>query len=72
MSMPYHTLLSTAKQSSSSISGESKNFRDFIFDTTFNDIMSDLNNNLAEFSFYAGLRLDRRGKMRLIFSMDAR
>lgn len=71
MEMDYHTLLLSSKQSSSSIPGEKRKFRDFLFDHSFDDIMNSLRVDPIDFCFVAGIRLDRRGKMRLIFSMMA-
>jgi hypothetical protein len=72
MDAPYHTLLQSSRQSSSSILGERRKYRDFIFDNSFNDIVSYLKINGVTYALVAGTRSDRRGKYRLICSNDAR
>jgi hypothetical protein len=45
-------------------------FRDFVLTTTLDEIMSDL--HLVPYVIYLGTRIDRRGKYRVICSLDAR
>jgi len=72
MEAPYHTLLQSSRQSSSSILGERRKYRDFIFDNSFEDVLNHLKINGTTYALIAGTRSDRRGKYRLICSNDAR
>lgn len=65
----YGQLCLNAKASSSSIKGEG-NFRDYVIQHTLNEVIDQLDE--VGFLIYAGFRLDRRGKYRLICSMDGR
>lgn len=69
MDMGYHTLLISSRQSSSSIKGDKRKYRDYLFENTLDDIINE--SWKSDFSYSAGTRLDRRGKYRLVCSYNA-
>lgn len=69
MNRNYSDVCLSAKSSSASIPGF-KNFRDFVFTNSLDDVVADLRN--VPLFIYAGVRMDRRGKYRLICSFDGR
>lgn len=69
MDRDYADLCMNAKMSSSSLKGAGK-FRDFVMESTLDEIISELWD--VPYLIYVGTRSDRRGKFRLICSMDGR
>jgi hypothetical protein len=67
----YADVMINAKRSSSSIPGEGK-YRDYVMQKTMADLLQDVTDNLVPYVLFAGVRLDRRGKYRLVCSPDAR
>jgi hypothetical protein len=72
MESPYHTLLQSSRQSSSSIIGDKRKYRDFIFDNSLRDIIDSVKSGGVNYVLVSGTRSDRRGKYRLICSNEAR
>lgn len=71
MSVDYSELCLNAKMSSSSIRMAPK-FRDFVFTHTLDDVISYVQKDkYVDKKYVAGIRNDRRGKYRLIFSLGA-
>lgn len=69
MDRDYGDMCMAARNSSSSIPGM-PSFRDFVFELTFEEILS--MKEQIPFLIFLGVRIDRRGKFRLICSFDAR
>jgi len=71
MSRTYGDVCLNSKMSSSSIPGQGK-YRDFVMEHSLIDIVKYMNEKkYTEYCYYAGIRIDRRAKYRLIFSMSA-
>lgn len=73
MSKSYADILENAKASSTSIPNETRNYRDFVFELTMNELIYVIKNmpEIVPFIIVAGKRNDRRGKFRLICSFNA-
>lgn len=71
MDKSFADIVLVAKHSSASIKGE-KNFRDFVMEHTMDDILDDIKNNLIPMLIRSGVRIDRRGKYRVVCSFDGR
>lgn len=74
MARDYGELLLHAKASSSSIPNVSQDYRTFVSQNTFQDILDtciNYENNKVPYLMFAGIRNSNRAKYRLIFSMSA-
>jgi hypothetical protein len=69
MNRDYGEICLNARTSSSSIKGHGS-YRDYVLEHTLDEIVQNLHGGVP-YVIYAGTRADRRGKYRLIFSMDA-
>lgn len=72
MNRNYGDVCLFAKSSRTSIVGESRNFRDYVFENTLDDLIKLLaGSDFPPYVISAGKRNDRRGKFRLICSFHA-
>lgn len=68
----YGDVCLSAKSSRTSIIGDSRMFRDYVFETSYDDIINNISSiGFPPYIINAGKRNDRRGKFRLICSFHA-